>query len=76
MVRIPERLEGLLPNALMGRGVHQHHAKEHDMSGNSASFCIVNLHGFNRPDMIFFDVVKATFVRTVASLSYRLAYFT
>lgn len=69
MVRIPKRFKRLLPDPLMGRGVHQHHAKEHDMSCNPTSFCVVNLNCFDGADMIFFDIVKAASVRTMTSWS-------
>lgn len=35
VMRVPERLERLLAYPVMGSGVHQHHAKQHDVTGNA-----------------------------------------
>lgn len=40
---IPEGLEGLLSNAMMGGRVHQKHAKQHDVAGDATGLGIVNL---------------------------------
>ena len=43
VVRVPERLEGLLANAVVGGGVHQQHDEQHGVSSDTTSFSVVDL---------------------------------
>ena len=45
VVRVPERLERLLSDAVVRGRVHEHHAQEHHMSRNAAGFRVVDLQG-------------------------------
>ncbi len=58
-MRIPESFEGLLPNTVVSSRVHQQHAEEHDMSGNTTGLSVVDLDRCRRPDLCFFHVVEA-----------------
>lgn len=62
MVSVPERFEGLLADARMGCGVHQHHAKEHDVAGDASRLSVMNLDGGNRTNLCDFDVVEVDIV--------------
>lgn len=44
MVRIPECFEGLLPDAMVRRCIHQHHANQHYVSGYTTSFGEMDLN--------------------------------
>ena len=48
MMRVPERLERLLSDLGVRRGVHQQHAQQHDMTGDAPNLRIVNLHRADR----------------------------
>ena len=62
VVCVPEGLVGLLADAMMGRGIHHHHAEQHDMAGNATCSGEVVLHGQFRADVILFDVVETGLV--------------
>lgn len=59
VVSIPEGFVGLLPYANMRCGEHHQHAKEHDVSSDSTSFCIMNLHRRFRAHLIPLNVEEA-----------------
>jgi hypothetical protein len=44
VMRVPEGLEALLPDLRMRRSVHEQHAQEHDVPGDSTSLCIMYLN--------------------------------
>lgn len=56
MVSVPEGLKGLLSNPVVGRGIDQQHAKQHDVSSDAASFCVVDLESDLRSDLALLDV--------------------
>lgn len=41
-MRVPESFEGLLSNLVMSSRVHQKHAEEHNVAGNTTSLRVVN----------------------------------
>lgn len=59
VVGVPERLEGLLANPVMGGRVHQEHAKEHDMASDTTWLGVVDLDGCHWPDLCLLDVEEA-----------------
>lgn len=59
MVSVPERLERLLSDLCVRRCVHQQHAQQHDVAGDSTSLGIVDLQSKLGTDLAFLDVVEA-----------------
>jgi hypothetical protein len=59
VVGVPKRLEGLLPDAVVRRGVHQEHAQKHDMAGDATGLSVVNLNSGDGANLRLFDVVEA-----------------
>jgi hypothetical protein len=59
VMRIPKSLVGLLANAMVGGGIHEHHAQKHDMSSDTTCLGKVDLNCSLRADLILFDVVEA-----------------
>lgn len=64
VVSVPKGLEGLLSDSVVGCRVHQKHAKEHDMAGDTARLGVVNLDCRYGSDLCLFNVVE-----TVARLA-------
>jgi hypothetical protein len=62
VVGVPESLERLLANPVMGCGVDQKHAEQHDVASDTASFCVVDLKSDLRPDLDAFNVEKTIVV--------------
>lgn len=48
---VPEGLEALCANLVMGSGIHQEHDEEHEMARNTARLRIVDLESKLRPDL-------------------------
>jgi len=71
MVRVPERLERLLSDAMVGGRVHQEHAKKHDMPSHTTGLDVVNLNGRNRTNLGFLDIIEAEML-LVALFVFRL----
>ena len=63
VVRVPERFEGLLADLCVGGGVHQQHAKEHDMPGDPADLGVVDLHGGFGSELGALDVEEVDIMR-------------
>lgn len=61
-MRVPESLERLLSDSVVGRGVDEKHAEQHDVSSDTAGFCVVDLKSNLRSDLALLDVVEATTV--------------
>ena len=59
VVGVPEGLEGLLPDAVVGRRVHEQHAEEHNVSGDTSGLRIVDLDRRGRPDLGPLNIVEA-----------------
>lgn len=59
MVQVPKCLEGLLPDTVVCRRVHQKHAEEHHMAGDAAGLYVMDLHRRHWPDLGLLDVVEA-----------------
>ena len=59
VVGVPEGLEGLLPDAVVGRRIHEQHAKEHDVSGDASGLRVVDLNRRGRADLRQLNVIKA-----------------
>jgi len=62
MMGVPERLERLLANLIVRSGVHEKHAKEHDMACNASSFCVMNLDSGDLSDLRSLNVEEAAVV--------------
>jgi hypothetical protein len=62
MMGVPERLERLLANLMVRSGVHEKHAKEHDMACDASSFCVVNLDSGGFPNLRSLNVEEAAVV--------------
>ena len=60
VVRVPECLERLLADPVMGSSVDQQHAQQHNVSGDTASFCVVNLKSDLGSHLHTFNVEEAT----------------
>ena len=45
MVRVPESLEALMADLVVGRGVHQNHDEQEEVSSNTTGLCVVNVQG-------------------------------
>lgn len=60
VVAIPERLEGLLPDAVMRGSVHEEHAEQHDMTGDATRLGVVDLDCRDWTDLRLFDVEEAS----------------
>lgn len=59
VVRVPEGLEALLPDAVVRRRVDEEHAKQHDVPGHTASLLVVDVEGETGTDLRPLDVVEA-----------------
>ena len=51
MVRIPEDLETLVANLVVGRGVHEDHDQKHEVPRDASSLLIVNVQGDLGPNL-------------------------
>jgi hypothetical protein len=56
---VPESLKGLLSDPVVCGGVHEQHAEQHDVAGDTASFRVMNLKGNLRTDLALLHVEKA-----------------
>jgi len=56
VVRVPERLERLLPDAVVRRRVHQDHAEQHGVARDSAGLRVVDLERRDGPDLRLLDI--------------------
>ena len=61
MVSVPEGLERLLADAVVGGGVHQEHAEQHDVAGDTTRLGVVDLDGSDRADLTLLNIVEAIF---------------
>lgn len=43
VVRVPERLEALVTDLVVGRRVHEHHDEQHEVAGDAACLPVVNI---------------------------------
>ena len=43
MMRVPKGLEALCADFVVGRGIHQHHDEQHEMTSDTASLGVVNI---------------------------------
>ena len=43
VVRVPEGLEALVADLVVGRGIHEEHDEEHEVAGDAACLVIVNV---------------------------------
>ncbi len=62
MMGVPERLERLLANLMVRSGVHEKHAKEHDMACDASNFCVMNLDSGDLSDLRSLNVEEAAVV--------------
>ena len=62
VVRIPEGLERLLPDPMVGRCVHEQHAQQHDVARDSSSLCIVDLNRGLRSNLVLLDIKEVDVV--------------
>lgn len=59
MVGVPEGLERLLTNSVVRSCVHEKHAEQHDVAGDTARLSVVDLQGEDRSDLRYLDVEEA-----------------
>lgn len=59
MVCVPEGLERLLSDAMVGGRVHQKHAQKHNVPSHTAGLDVVNLNGRNGTNLGFLDIIEA-----------------
>ena len=64
VMRVPERLEGLFSNLRMRSCVHEEHAQQHDVSGDTAGLGVVNLHTRLRSHLRALDVEEVDIMRS------------
>ena len=64
MMRVPERLKRLLTDTMMGGGVHQKHAEQHDVSGDTANLSVVDLDGSHGTNLSDLHIVKVDVMRS------------
>ncbi len=62
MMGVPERLVRLLANLVVRGGVHEKHAKEHDMARDTSSFCVMNLDSGDLSNLRSLNVEEAAVV--------------
>lgn len=62
VVGIPEGFVGLLADLVVGGGVHEEHAEEHDMTSDATSLGVVDLDGGLRTELSLFDVEEVDIV--------------
>lgn len=70
MMSVPEGLEGLLSDPVVGRGVHEEHAEQHDVARDASCLCVVDLEGDLGSDLALLYVVEAMMVSTAAKRSF------
>lgn len=61
MVGVPEGLERLLSDAVVGGGIHEQHAEQHNVTRNATGLSVMNLDCGNRSDLSLLHVVEAAF---------------
>lgn len=59
VVRVPERLERLLADPVVGGRVHQQHAEQHYVTRDTAGLSIVNLEREHRSNLRHLDIEEA-----------------
>lgn len=59
VVSVPERLERLLTDPVMGGRIDHQHAEQHDVTSDSTSFSVVNLESDLWADLNALDVEEA-----------------
>lgn len=69
VVRVPEGLEGLLPDPVVRRRVHQQHAEEHDVTRDTTRLRVVNLEGRDGANLRLLDVEEAARLASLLILS-------
>jgi hypothetical protein len=62
VMSVPEGLKGLLTDLVMGSGIHEKHAKTHDVPGDTSCFCIMNLDSSDLSNLCSLNVEEAAFV--------------
>jgi len=76
VVRVPERLERLLPDFGVRGGVHQKHAEEHDVPCDAAGLSVVDPDGSVRSDLGPFDIEEAGRCEHETSACWLMTYLT
>lgn len=59
VVGVPKGFERLLTNAIVGSCVHEKHAEQHEMAGDAAGLCVMDLQGGDGADLSLLNVVEA-----------------
>jgi len=62
VVGIPEGLERLLADLGVGGGIHEEHAQEHDVAGDTAGVHVMDLYSERRAELGPFDIVEVDVV--------------
>lgn len=70
VVSVPEGLERLLADAVVGRGVHEQHAEQHGVTSDTTWLRVVDLQGRDGSDLSLLDIEEAeTTVRTFGGVT-------
>lgn len=64
VVGVPESLERLLSDPVVGGGVNQQHAQQHDVAGNTTSLGVVDFEGHLRANLSLFHVIEVDIMRS------------
>ena len=59
VVHVPKRLERLLSDTMVRCCVHQEHAQEHDVTGNTTGLDVVDLHRRHWANLALLNIVEA-----------------
>lgn len=51
VVGIPEGLEALVADLVVGRGIHEDHDEKHEVTSDASGLVVVDLQGDFRPDL-------------------------
>lgn len=62
MMRVPKGLERLLTDTSMSSGIHEQHAEEHHVAGDTARLRVVNLQGDNGTELFHLYIVEVDIV--------------
>lgn len=62
MMSVPEDFERLVTDFVVGGGVHQEHAQQHNMTSDTTGVRVVNLQSGERPGLKFLDIEEVDIV--------------
>ena len=59
MMGIPESLKRLLSDTVVGSGIHQNHAEQHDVTSDTTRLGIMNLNGSDGSNLRLLNIEEA-----------------